>query len=287
MTAYRANRRQLLFVALAVLTVMAFPGIASAEVRHLDRAPYASETAELTLSFLARDMETGIDYVLEGSDLDTRHTPFSTFKIPNLLIALETEAATSLDEWRDWDPSRRPPADHWPDAWRESQNLGAAFKRSSVWYFQDLALEIGGPTYRDYLTAWNYGNAAAPDGSDDFWLTGELLISVGEQVSFLEAVLSGELDITPSALDALMTASDSGVVGEATVHGKTGSGPDDPANIGGSFSGWYAGYLSREDAAPVVFALHVAGPSFRSIRHFRTDFAVRLLTDMGLIDNPR
>ena len=46
------------------------------------------------------EMENGDEVALEGSDVDTRHAPWSTFKMPNLLIALETGAASSLDHKR-------------------------------------------------------------------------------------------------------------------------------------------------------------------------------------------
>lgn len=266
----------------AATLVLASASNAAAETHEIELVPYSAETSQLTLSFLARDLETGKEYVLEGSDLDRRHTPFSTFKIPNLLIALETGVAPSLDAWREWNAAERPAASYWPDVWQESQGLGTAFARSSVWYFQDLALDIGGATYRQQLSEWQYGNAVAPDGSDDFWLTGELLISVNEQVGFLQALLSGDLGVMQTSLDALNEASVEGAFGSATLHGKTGSGPDDPEDTNGAFSGWYAGYLSREKAAPVVFSLHVAGPSFSSIRDFRKDFATRLLQDIGL-----
>ncbi|MCO6392044.1 hypothetical protein GTW25_13490 [Aliihoeflea aestuarii] len=254
----------------------------SAETRDIAIDRYQAETADLSVSFLARDLSTGTEYVLEGSDLKTRHVPFSTFKIPNLVLALETGVASSLGAWREWDAMQRPAASYWPEEWRESQDLGTAFARSSVWYFQDLALEIGGPVYRERLAEWRYGNGEASDGSDDFWLTGELQISVKEQVDFLDSLISGRLDVATSSLAALAAASDSGAVDDTILHGKSGSGPDDPENTGGSFSGWYAGYLSRKDDAPVVFALHVAGPSFGSIRNFRKDFAIRLLRDVRL-----
>ena len=36
-----------------------------------------------------------------------RHTPWSTFKMPNLIIALETGTAPSLDYALPWDPVRQ------------------------------------------------------------------------------------------------------------------------------------------------------------------------------------
>lgn len=261
---------------------LSHPAAARAETRYLLADAYAQELDGLAVSFLAQDLETGDEFVLEGSDLDAREAPWSTFKIPNLLIALETGVAPSLDAWRDWDADRRPAAAHWPDGWKEGQTLKDAFARSSVWYFQDLALEIGGPAYRERLEAWGYGNAEVPDGSDDFWLGSSLQISVREQVGFLENLLTGQLGVSDGTLAALDSASQVGAASGVRLHGKTGSGPDDPANIDGTFSGWYVGYLRREAQAPVVFALHVAAPSFTALRDFRRAFSVRLLEDAGL-----
>jgi beta-lactamase class D len=255
---------------------------ASAETRNLDSEAYKDELRGLTVAFLARDLSSGVEYVLDGSDIVTAQAPWSTFKIPNLLIALETGVASSLDDWRDWDPALRPAADHWPDIWKQGQTLRDAFERSSVWYFQDLALEIGGPVYRQYLGSWAYGNADVPDMSDTFWLGEGLRISVREQVDFLDRLLSNKLGVSKRSIEALDTASLSGKLEEVTLHGKTGSGPDDWADLDGKFSGWYVGYLRRGDLEPVVFALHVSADSYSALRDFRKEFSVRLLEDAGL-----
>lgn len=88
---------------------------AGGETREIAKHSYRADIASLSVSFLARDLATGAEYVLEGSDLETRHVPWSTFKIPNLVLALETGVAPSLEAWRTWDAGRRPAADHWPD----------------------------------------------------------------------------------------------------------------------------------------------------------------------------
>jgi beta-lactamase class D len=258
---------------------------AAAETRVIEAHRYDDALSGLAVSFLARDLATGTDYVLEGSSLDCRHTPLSTFKIANLVIALETGAAASLDDWRPWIPQERPAEPHWPEAWRQGQTLEQAFRRSAVWYFRDLARKIGSDTYRAKLSAWGYGNAAAPAGSDDFWLDNTLRVSVGEQVGFLEKLVAGRLDVRPQNISALDRASLSGTEGKVAIHGKTGAGPDDPSNADGAFSGWYVGYLRRQSGEPVVFALHVTGPSFRTIAGFRRAFALRLLTDIGLVSS--
>jgi beta-lactamase class D len=268
--------------AIAGAATAALAGHAAAGTRVIDGATYAAELQGVTIAFLARDLETGTDYVLEGSDLDSRHPPWSTFKIPNLLIALETGVAPSLEAWRDWDPERRPATDFWPDSWKQGHTLGSAFARSAIWYFQDLALEIGADNYRKWLSDWDYGNASVTDGSDDFWLGGSLRISVREQVDFLEALVERELNLSGPTYDALDIASLQGEAPGVSLHGKTGTGPDDPDDLAGSFTGWYAGYLQRDGRAPVVFALYMAAPSFARLRDFRKAFSLTLLEATGL-----
>jgi len=280
-----SSLRASLFVAILCVAPATWSG-ASAETLQIPKANYVSEEDGFTVSFLARDTTTGTEYVLEGSDLDTRHVPWSTFKIPNLVLALETNVAASLRAWRDWNPAQRPAAAHWPAEWQEGQDLGTAFARSSVWYFQDLALDVGTDTYRTKLAEWHYGDGEVPDGSDDFWLDGSLTISVREQVDFLGKLLTGRLGVSAASLAALNEASRSGRAGEGHLHGKTGAGPDDPSKTDGSFSGWYAGYILRDDRPLVVFALHMAGPSFTSIRDARRALVVRLLADLRLSYTP-
>lgn len=252
--------------------------------RTIARAPFAAQLGERTVSFLARDLDTSVTYVLEGSDIDTRHTPWSTFKIPNLLIALESGVAPDLEAERRWDPARRPAASYWPRDWRQDQTLRTAFRRSAVWYFRDLALEVGAARYRAHLKDWRYGNAIAADGSDRFWLNRTLQVSVREQVDFLGRLLQDELDVDPIAIDALAEASLAGRIDGISLHGKTGAGTILPGRFDGAFEGWYSGFILRPGQKPVVFSLFATAPSFRLLRDFRKDFAVRLLKQAGLLD---
>ncbi|WP_299549424.1 penicillin-binding transpeptidase domain-containing protein [uncultured Tateyamaria sp.] len=252
----------------------------------LDRSPFADRIGERESSFLALDLATGQRCILEGSDLETRHAPWSTFKIPNTLIALDTGVADNIDAWRDWNSDLRPAQGYWPDAWRQGQTLGTAFQRSAVWYFQDIALEVGTSRYRETLGAWDYGNAEVPDGSDSFWLSGPLKLSVTEQVRFLERLLGHELDVDRASLADLMEIAKAGPIGTATLYGKTGSGPARTGVLSRAFEGWYAGWLMRDDAVSVVFAHHAFGESFTAIRTFRRDFAETLLTACGFTGDP-
>lgn len=281
--------QRLVTAALAALTVFSTPltGSAAAQAQTPERvlplAAYTEAVSNLAVSFLAHDLETGQRFVLEGSDLDTGYVPWSTFKIPNLLMALESGFTPDLETPLAWDQARRPAQPWWPDAWRQDQSLRTAFQRSAAWYFQDVALHVGAPAYRQTLGDWAYGNAVAPDGSDTFWLAGGLEISVSQQVRFLERVVRQNLAVSPSAHEALMEASLAQQEDGHALHGKTGAGPSLSGDFSGPFEGWYVGFVQRREAAPIVFALHAAGPDWPSIRTFRQDFAVRLLVDAELL----
>ncbi len=263
----------------AALVLWAGPAFSQTEI---DPGPFADTLGERQAVFLALDTGTGAQFALNPDGLDERHAPWSTFKIANLMIALETGTATGLGHERLWDPARRPPRDFWPDGWKRDHTLKSAFAASAVWYFRDLALEIGGETYRRTLTAWDYGNGAAADGNDAFWLDGSLQISVREQVRFLERALSSDLGLKPETVAAFRAASQLRKADGIALHGKTGAGTLEEG-FDGPFDGWLVGFVARGTGKPVVYALYVYGPSYDSIRTFRRDFAVTLLTHIDVL----
>ncbi len=65
-------------------------------------------------------------------------TPASTFKICNSLIGLETGVIKDAGYVLPWDSVKR-----WIPAWNQDQNLEAAYKNSTVWYYQELARRVG------------------------------------------------------------------------------------------------------------------------------------------------
>ena len=141
---------------------------------------------------------------------------------------------------------------------------------------------MGTEQYRTTLTAWEYGNAAVPDGSDTFWLGGPLKLSVTEQVAFLERLLTGQMDVARHHIADLSLAAHGGTLGASVLYGKTGAGPDSERRYSGAFKGWYVGWLDHGDGASVVFAHHAKGPYFDAIRTFRRDFAEVLLAACGM-----
>lgn len=243
----------------------------------------AQEIGDRDVVFFAKSISSGQQFAYRSEAADDRHAPWSTFKIPNLIIALETHVAGSLEDRRVWNPQKRPAESYWSDDWKQDQTLETAFRRSAAWYFQDLAEEVGGERYRAALTRFGYGNADAPDDNDSFWLGGPLTISPREQVVFLERLVAGQLDLQKTTTDAIRSVSLLNETDGYALHGKTGSGPVVPGDFEGRFEGWLVGWVDKPDADSVVYALYVNGPSFESIGAFRYQMAARFLRALNAL----
>lgn len=287
----KPTRRQSLSVLVAALMCgLAFsPALKSASgasltsPKEVDLTGLAEKIGDRDVVFFARDLESGESYAVQPDRLDERHSPWSTFKVPNLLIALESGVAANLEHAKDWDQEKYPPRDYWPKAWRGGQTLRSAFKYSAVWYFKEIALDVGLERYRRDLANYDYGNHETADKLDSFWLGEPLMISPREQVAFLSRLLSGELDVSERSLQALSEASLSKAKDGFVLHGKTGAGPSELGNFQGPFDGWFVGWVERPRKKPLVYALYVRGSGFKSIQKIRRELSQDLLMEIGAL----
>jgi beta-lactamase class D len=251
--------------------------------RALDVTALQSTPAIRQLTFVAIDLRSDSCWESSAADASERHPPWSTFKIPHLLIALETKAAHSPNALIAWDATKRPAASYWPAGWQQSQTLMTAFERSAAWYFQELVPKIGGSNYAKWLGNFSYGNQQVPPSRDDFWLGGPLAISAREQARFLACVATTGCGASPASVETLESASLSSDVGSGRIFAKTGSGPLTPGQFDGPFEGWYVGYVRSRDAQPMAsFALYVQATSYRDLQSLRQQASVQLLRGLGL-----
>jgi beta-lactamase class D len=233
-----------------------------------------------TVAYL-EDLETGQFYGVQGGRCEERHPPFSSFKIPNFLIALETDVIAGEDAVLPYDSGRRPREPFWPDDWAQDQTLRSAFQRSAAWAFQDLALQIGEQKYAGYLEHFSYGNRQAK--GDGFWLDRSLQVSPKEQVDFLRRLLSDQLEISPLHIDSLKRAALAKESDGFKLFAKTGAGPVRSGDFDGEFEGWLVGWLERPNAGPVLFALWTRGTSFQAIKSYRMAATIELLEQTGFL----
>ena len=231
--------------------------------------------------FYCEDLETGSIFAVNGKRIEERHPPFSTFKIPNLLIALETDTASGLEHKLPYDPVARPKYDFWPEDWAQDQTLESAFRRSAAWAFRDLAKQMGEEVYAGYLDHFHYGNLEAK--GDAFWLDRTLQISPKEQVDFLRRLLTKQLEVAPLNIDNLREVALLKKHAGIRLYGKTGSGPVKADDFDGEFEGWFVGWLERPTTAPVLFALWTRGQSYSEIKNYRLEASEQLLEQAGFL----
>lgn len=130
--------------------------------------------------FVLLDLDGGEPLVAGEQSCDERTIPASTFKVPHALIALDTGVVTDPEATVAWDGRK-----YWLDSWNRDHNLRTAIYESVVWFFQGTARAIGRERMRDYLRAFDYGDAEVEGPIDGFWLEGGSLgVSPRETLRF-------------------------------------------------------------------------------------------------------
>jgi beta-lactamase class D len=164
--------------------------------------------------------------------------PASTFKIINLLIALETKTVADENEIVKWKGNTdtikygyRPEIYH-------DMSVKEAFDVSAGWVFIELAQRIGKKNYKKYLSLCDYGNLDLSQKDDDFWNFGAFAISPISQVKFIKKLYDEKLPFSKRNIEIVKRVMITEQNENYTIHSKTGWTRDNGVNIG-----WWVGYL--------------------------------------------
>jgi beta-lactamase class D len=210
-----------------------------------------------------------------------RFSPFSTFKIPNSLIGLETGVIPDAEFRIKWDAKKYPAHDQDTlpfNTWWQDQTLRTAIKRSVVWYYRELATAVGKPRMKQYVRRLRYGNGDVSGPINNFWLNDSLKISADEQVEFLKRLYKEELPVSPRSMKIVKEIITLEETPDYRLSGKTGGGP-----LGENrFLGWFVGYVETKDDT-YFFATQIEGPTYASVRDERIAVTKRILAGLGYI----
>jgi beta-lactamase class D len=167
--------------------------------------------------------------------------PASTFKIINLLIALETKTIKSENDIIKWVGSTdtlkygyRPEIYH-------DMTVKEAFELSAGWVFVELAKKIGRDNYKKYLGECQYGNLNLSQKETDFWNFGAFGISPVNQVEFLKKLYDGTLPFSKTNIGIVKNVMLTEQNEHYTLWAKTGWTRENNTN-----TGWWVGYLEAE-----------------------------------------
>jgi beta-lactamase class D len=200
------------------------------------------------------------------ADAEKPSLPASTFKIINLLIALETGVIEDENEVIQWPGSTDTTRyGYRPEIYRD-MTVREAFEVSAVWVFLDLAKKIGRERYKHYLTLCQYGNADITENNPDFWNLGNLAITPRNQVELMIRIYEGKLPFSKKNLDILKRVMVTEQNGNYTIRSKTGWTRENHTD-----SGWWVGYVERTDnvwffATRISKDRSVPNPSFGNCR---------------------
>lgn len=168
--------------------------------------------------------------------------PASTFKVINMLIALETGVIKDENEVIKWpgvtDTSKY---GYRPDIYHDL-SVRDAFEISAGWAFVELSKKIGKERYHYYLSKSRYGNLDLCQTDPDFWNYGSFGISPLNQVQFLKNLYSSQLPFSKKNMDIVQRVMLTEQHENYNIRSKTGW-----TRQGGINTGWWIGYLTTKD----------------------------------------
>lgn len=169
--------------------------------------------------------------------------PASTFKIINLLIALETKTISSENDIVKWPGSTDTiKYDYRPNIYHDI-SVKEAFEVSAGWAFIELAKKIGKDNYKKYLSLCHYGNLNLSQTDPDFWNFGAFGISPVNQVEFLKNFYEEKLLFSKRNIEIVKKVMITEQNADYTIHSKTGWTRENDIN-----TGWWVGYIENKNA---------------------------------------
>jgi beta-lactamase class D len=223
--------------------------------------------------FVLCDLKDSAYYRYNAARCDSGFLPASTFKIFNALAGLETGVIRDENHTRKWDGIRRAVPE-----WNSDQTMKTAMQYSVVWYYQQVAREIGPERMSSLLRNVRYGNEDISAGIDTFWLTGKFAISADEQVEFLRRLYRDALPFSLRNMHIVKHVLVTDSTQRYILRSKTGL-----TRVGkGRSIGWWVGYLDQ-DGDIYLFAMNGEGESTNPrLPAARKEISLRIFNDLGL-----
>lgn len=214
-----------------------------------------------------------------------QYSPFSTFKVPNSLIGLDTQIIKDVKQPLTFDKEKYPVQKWWPSVWKlPAYDLSSAFKFSMVAIYRQLASDIGPQKMKEYVSNFAYGNQDISSGLDSFWLDGSMKISAVEQVTFLQKMNKGQLAVKSQSIERLKAVMLVENTDNYKLYAKTGAGRANGADKKDkSMLGWYIGFVENADGVH-YFAFNFTRDSYAKMKASRVVIARNHLKAAGIIE---
>ncbi|MDD4968518.1 MAG: penicillin-binding transpeptidase domain-containing protein [Paludibacter sp.] len=178
----------------------------------------------------------------DEADANKATLPASTFKIVNLLIALQSGVITDENETVKFTEKQDTILyGYRPEIYRD-MTVKKAFEVSAGWVFVDLAKRIGKERYSHDLKACHYGNGNLSEKGTDFWNFGSFGVTPRNQIEFLVRVYEGKTPFSKRNTDILKVVMITEKTKRYCIRSKTGW-----TRANGKDIGWWVGFVERKD----------------------------------------
>lgn len=217
----------------------------------------------------------------DSLDASLETLPASTFKVINLLIALQTGVIKDENDTVRWVGSTDTALyGYRPEIYRD-MSIKEAFQVSAGWVFIELAKKVGRERYRHYLTLSGYGNGNLTEEGADFWNFGAFAVSPQNQVQFLVKVYEEKTPFSKRNVEILKRVMITEQTSAFTIRSKTGW-----TRVEGKDWGWWVGYVQQKDNT-YFFATRVTKD--RSIKNerfgqCRKDITKEILRHLNMLE---
>ncbi len=218
-------------------------------------------------------------YTITNRQLSTqRFSPFSTYKLPLTIMALEDQHVRYPGQAKWYDPLEHPADPWWPISWTtQPHDLRSAFQHSVNWYFQDLAAALDRQRVINHLRTWGYGNGVIVGSPRRYWLSSALKISPMEQIQFLRLFQEEHLGISKETTEATKQVC---LVEEREgrrLYAKTGTG-----ELESGWIGWYVGWIELNAPGDATyFAILCLDHTIETVRESRSHVVSQVFDVIG------
>jgi len=206
--------------------------------------------------------------------------PASSFKIINLLIALETKTISDENEVVNWVRTTDTVKYGYRPEIYHDMTVKEAFKISAGWVFVELAKKIGRENYKQYLNKSNYGNVNLSQEDTDFWNFGKFAISPKNQVEFIKNLYEENLPFSKRNIEIVKKVMITEQNEDYTLRAKTGWTRDNNIN-----TGWWVGYIETQKGTYIFATRLLQDRKFKrdDFGTCRMEITKKIFKDLGII----
>ena len=208
--------------------------------------------------------------------------PASTFKVVNLLIALETNTIKDENQIVKWVGSTDTVKYGYRPEIYHDMTVKEAFEVSAGWVFVELAKKIGKEKYKEFLKKAEYGNQNLTQNDADFWNFGAFGISPINQVDFLRKLYENKLPFSKENMAIVKKVMINEENKSYILRAKTGWTRDKGIN-----TGWWIGYIQK-GADVYFFATRLLQDRKNNRADFgncRKEITKKALKEIGVLEN--